>query len=215
VAVVRGVGWLSERAALAPGLWPAVLVAGAAAVLVLPALGRVAAYHRLLAEPDTRALGSGWVERHVPPGARIALEPYSLSLPVARRQLREAPGSLADLQQPPPAAPTAEGPGREAGYWLVRLHTYDLDRLVEDRVQYVVLSGFVYQRHRRACDRHPTPCRFYAQLEARSQLVFSASPGVEGLLLVGDIYSPLTRIRERQHPGPPIRIYQLPAGRPA
>jgi hypothetical protein len=215
LAVVQGVGWLSERGALAPGPWPAVLVAGAAAVLVAPALGRVTAYHRLLAEPDTRALASGWVERHVPPETRIALEPYSLSLPVARRQLREAPGSLVDLQQPPAAAATPEEPGRQAGYWLVRLHTYDLDRLVTDRVQYVVLSGFVYQRHRRACDRHPTPCRFYAQLEARSQLVFSASPGVEGLLLVGDIYSPLTRIRERQHPGPPIRIYQLPAGRPA
>jgi hypothetical protein len=43
--------------------------------------------------------------------------------------------------------------------------------------------------------------------------VFTASPGVEDArLTVGDIYSPLTRIRERQHPGPPIRIYQLPAG---
>jgi hypothetical protein len=101
--------------------------------------------------------------------------------------------------------------GREDGYWLVRLDTYDLDRLVRDRVEYVVLSGFVYQRHRQACDRHPAPCRFYAQLEARSQLVFSASPGVEDAALrVGDIYSPLTRLRERRHPGPPIRIYRLP-----
>ena len=97
----------------------------------------------------------------------------------------------------------------------MRLDTYDLDRLLGDGVQYVVLSGFVYQRHRQACDRHPAPCRFYGELEARSRLVFSASPGVEDAgLTVGDIYSPLTRIRERQHPGPPIRIYQLPAGGP-
>jgi hypothetical protein len=94
----------------------------------------------------------------------------------------------------------------------VRLDTYDLDRLLRDGVQYVVLSGFVYQRHRRTCDRHPTPCRFYAELESRSRLVFSASSGVEDTLRVGDIYAPLTRIRERQHPGPPIRIYQLQAG---
>jgi hypothetical protein len=94
-----------------------------------------------------------------------------------------------------------------------RLDVYDLDRLLGDGVQYVVLSGFVYQRHRQACDRHPAPCRFYGELETRSRLVFTASPGVEDArLTVGDIYSPLTRIRERQHPGPPIRIYQLPAG---
>jgi hypothetical protein len=111
---------------------------------------------------------------------------------------------------PPTLASSPSGP--EDGYWLVRLETYDLDRLVADGVEYVVLSGFVYQRHRQACDRHPAPCRFYADLDARAELVFSASPGVEdGALPVGDIYSPLTRLRERRHPGPPIRIYRLPA----
>jgi hypothetical protein len=212
VAGVGAVGGLSARTRLGPGPWSAVALAGAAAVLIGPALGRVTAYHRLLAEPDTRELGSSWVERQVPPGARIALEPYSLSLPVARRQLREEPGSLAGLQQSGPVALTPEQAGPESGYWVVRLDTYDLDRLLDDGVQYVVLSGFVYQRHRRACDRHPTPCQFYVELETRSQLVFSVSPGVEDPLPVGDIYSPLTRIRERQHPGPPIRIYRLPTG---
>jgi dolichyl-phosphate-mannose-protein mannosyltransferase len=212
VVVVRGVGWLSERARLVPGPWPAVALAGAATLLLAPALGRVAAYHRLLAQPDTRELGASWVERQVPPGTRIALEPYSLSLPVARRQLREGLESLASLQRPGPVALPPERGGREDGYWLVRLDAYDLDGLLAEGVQYVVLSGFVYQRHRRACDRHPVPCRFYAQLEARSQLVFSASPGVEDAALrVGDIYSPLTRLRERRHPGPPIRIYRVGA----
>jgi hypothetical protein len=216
VALVRGVAWLSARARLVPGPLPAIALAGAAVVLLAPALARVAAYHRLLAQPDTRELGSGWIERQVPPGARIALEPYSLMLPVARRQLSEAPGSLAHLQQARPEAQAPRSTAREDGYWLVRLDTYDLDRLLGDGVQYVVLSGFVYQRHRQACDRHPAPCRFYGELEGRARLVFSASPGVEDAgLLVGDIYSPLTRIRERQHPGPQIRIYQLPAGGPA
>jgi Dolichyl-phosphate-mannose-protein mannosyltransferase len=209
VALVGGVAWLSARVRLAPGPWPAIALAGAAAVLLVPALARVTAYHRLLAQPDTRELGAGWIERQVPPGARIALQPYSLSLPVARRQLREAPGSLARLQHPP--APTSVPVGPEDGYWLVRLDTYDLDRLLRDGVEYVVLSGFVYQRHRQSCDRHPAPCRFYAELESRSLLVFSVSSGVEDPLRVGDIYSPLTRISDRQHPGPPIRIYHLRA----
>ena len=211
-ALTRGAAWLGRLGRLA-GPWSGVALAAATALLLAPALARVVAYHQLLARPDTRDLGAGWIERQVPPGTRIALEPYSVSLPVARQQLREAPGTLAGLQQPlPPTAP-AEGSGRDPGYWLVRLDTYDLDRLVRERVEFVVLSGFVYQRHRQACDRHPAPCRFYEQLEARSQLVFDASPGVEDAALrVGDIYSPLTRLRERRHPGPPIRIYRLPAG---
>ena len=213
VAVVRGTGWLLVRVRLASAPWFAAALAGAAALLLVPALGRVVAYHRLLGQPDTRELGSAWVEREIPPGARIALEPYSLSLPVARRQFREAPASLASLQQSRPVALTPEAANRTDGYWLVRLDTYDLDRLLGDGVQYVVLSGFVYERYRQACDRHPAPCRFYAELEARSRLVYSVSPGVEAAALpVGDIYSPLTRIRERRYPGPPIRIYQLPTG---
>jgi hypothetical protein len=214
VVVVRGAGWVSDRTRLAPGPWPTVALACATAVLLAPALGRVVAYHRLLAQPDTRSLGADWVERHVPPGTRIALEPYSLFLPVALRQRREAPGSLMGLREPRPVALTRDGADRdrEDGYWLVRLGSYDLERLLGDGVQYVVLSGFVYQRHRQACDRHPAPCRFYAQLEARSELVFSASPGVEDTALrVGDIYSPLTRLSERRHPGPPIRIYRVRA----
>ncbi len=214
MALVRAGAWLGERGSLGERSWrriaPAVVAAGAV-LLFAPALGRVAAYHRPLARPDTRELGAGWIERQVPPGARIALEPYSVSLPVARRQLRDAPGTLAGLLQPLAPDVPSHLVGRADGYWLVRLETYDLDRLVGDGVEYVVLSGFVYQRHRQACDRHPAPCRFYAQLETRSELVFSASPGVEGTLRVGDIYSPLTRLRERRHPGPPIRIYRLPA----
>jgi hypothetical protein len=207
---VRGVGRLVERGRLARP-WPQAALAVAVALLLAPALARSAAYHQLLGRPDTRELGSDWITRQVPPGARIALEPYSVSLPIARRQVREAPATLAGLQQAPPAGPGGGPVGRDDGYWLVRLDTYDLDRLVRDRVEYVVLSGFVYQRHRQACDRHPAPCRFYAELEARSRLVFSASPGPEDATLrVGDIYSPLTRLRERRHPGPPIRIYRLP-----
>jgi len=187
------------------------MIAALALLLIGPALGRVAAYHHLLAQPDTRMLGADWIERQVPPRTRIALEPYSLTLPVSRRQLREAPGTLAALQHVTPTLPV-DAPGREDGYWLVRLDTYDLDDLLKDGVQYVVLSGFVYQRHRQACDRYPAACRFYAELENRSQLVFSVSPGVEDMpLRVGDIYSPLTHLRERQHPGPAIRIYQLPS----
>jgi hypothetical protein len=201
--------WLPRRALAAA-------VALAVAALVLPEVARAVAYHRLLAQPDTRVLGAAWVEREVPPGTRIALEPYTLSLPVARQQLEAEAGQLAATLQhplPPDAAVGRPGAGGADGYWLVRLATYDLDRLRRDGVRYVVLSGFVYQRHREACDAYPRACRFYAALEAQGAPVFSVSPGgEERRLWVGDIYSPLTDLRDRRHPGPSIRIYRLPDG---
>jgi hypothetical protein len=212
VMVERGAGWLTARMRFGRR-GTAVVLAAAAAILIVPGLMRGAQYHRLLARPDTRVLGSEWVERHIPPGARIALEPFSLRLRVAREQRARGPEALGHLPQLPPVAGAPAAPGSEDGYWLERLDVYDLDRLLRDGVQYVVLSGFTYQRHRQACERYPEPCRFYAELEARSRLVFSASPGVDDArLAVGDIYSPLTRIHERRRPGPSIRIYQLPEG---
>ena len=212
VALVRGAAWLAERVRLRRPA-PAFVLAVAAALLLAPGLARVTAYHQLLARPDTRELGASWIEGHVPPGTRVALEPYSVSLPVSRQQLQAATGAPAGLQQAPPPARSATSAGPDLGYWLIRLDTYDLERLARDGVEYVVLSGFTYQRHRQACERHPSPCRFYDQLETRGQLVFSASPGVEDATLrVGDIYSPLTRLHERQHPGPPIRVYRLRGG---
>jgi hypothetical protein len=212
VALVDGVRWLARRGPLPGAAWPTAALATGAALLVAPQLGRVVTYHALLARPDTRSLGAAWVERTLPPGTRVALEPYSLALPVAGRQLREAPDRLAaSLQRPlPPRAGRAPAGGGDQGYWVVRIDRYDLDALRAAGVEYVVLSGFVYQRHQQACDRHPEPCRFYRELEAGAELVFSVAPGGEdGPLRVGDIYSPLTRLRERRHPGPPIRIYRV------
>ena len=132
VAVMRGVGWLSGRGRLAAALARHRAGDRSRAARRRPRSLRVAAYHRLLAEPDTRELGSAWVERHVPPGTRIALEPYSLSLPVARQQLREEPGSWG-LEPPRPVGLTTVPAGSQDGYWLVRLDTYDLDRLLGSR----------------------------------------------------------------------------------
>lgn len=216
IALGGGARWLARRGWLGSAPWPALALAGATAGLVAPEVARIGAYHVLLGRPDTRVLGAAWVERTIPAGTRLALEPYSLALPVASAQLRAAAGTLAaSLQSPrPPRAPTA-GPGQAAeGYWLVRLDTYDLAGLRRAGVEYVVLSGFVSRRHQQDCTRHAQACRFYGALEREGELVFAVSPGADdGALRVGDIYSPLTRLAERRHPGPAIRIYRLPGAR--
>src|SRR5262245_36738161 len=84
VAMVRGVEWLANRGPLAGRWGPRAArraIVAVALLLVGAALGRVVSYHHLLAQPDTRMLGADWIERQVPPRTRIALEPYSLTLP--------------------------------------------------------------------------------------------------------------------------------------
>jgi Dolichyl-phosphate-mannose-protein mannosyltransferase len=221
IALVALAAWFRERLTRSSGLaaatrWSGLGLAVAALLLVAPEVARGLHWHWLLAQPDTREVAGEWIERNIPADARIAMEPYSPAIRLSRamvRAERERLGnSVADgitrrrydqfLASPVP--PT------ERGYWLFRLNRYDLDRLLGARVEYVVLSGFTYQRYQRACDRYAEACRFYQELERRGPPIYAIEPGAAGQALwVGDIYSPLTRLTERNRPGPPIRIYRI------
>jgi hypothetical protein len=188
-----------------------------AALLVAPEAARVVHWHVLLHRADTREVAGEWIERQIPNGARIAMEPYSpairLSPAMVRAERDRLDGTVASTiaRRRFDRFLAASAGQAEQGYWLVRLNTYDLAGLVERRVEYVVLSGFTYQRYQRACDRYAAACRFYRELEQRGTLVYTIEPGRDAQALwVGDIYSPLTRLSERARPGPPIKIYRLP-----
>jgi hypothetical protein len=212
-------GWLRGRAGRLAARWrPGLGMAVAVVLLVAPEVARIVDWHLLLARPDTREVAGQWIEREIPNGARIAMEPYSpairLSPDMVRAERERLGDSVAaqiarhrfDQFLASPAAQAAQG------YWLFRLNTYDLNWLRQRQVEYVVLSGFTYQRYQRACDRYPAACRFYEELERRGTLVYTIEPGTNGQTLwVGDIYSPLTHLSERHLPGPPIKIYRLPA----
>jgi hypothetical protein len=222
LSLVALAAWLRERSArwsgrVAAPWWPGLGLALAVAVLVGPEVARGIHWHRLLARPDTRAVAGEWIEREIPAEARIALEPYSPAIRLSRamvRAERERLGnSVADtiIRHRYDQFLASQVSPTERGYWIFRLNQYDLDRLVGEKVEYVVLSGFTYQRYQRACDRYAEACRFYQELERRGVLVYAIEPGADGQALwVGDIYSPLTRLTERTRPGPPIRIYRLP-----
>jgi len=172
---------------------PGVGLALMACLLIAPELPRIGYFHALLARPDTRVLAAAWIEREIPPGSRIALEPYSPSLPLAPVLSREAP---------------------QRGYRIGRLSPYDLDTLLDRQVEYVVLSGFMFQRHEKACDHFSQECRFYRDVQQRGTLLLALEPGLDGQpLWVGDIYSPLTRLYERTRPGPSMKVYRLPLRR--
>jgi hypothetical protein len=190
----------------------------AAGLLVTPEVVRIVYWHVLLTRPDTRVVAGEWIERAIPSGARIAMEPYSPAVrlsPAMARAERARLGNTVGAQIARHrfdqflAGPAARD---EGGYWLFRLNVYDFDRLLGQNVEYVVLSGFTYERYQRACGRYPDACRFYDELDRRARLVFTIEPGAHGQVLwVGDIYSPLTNLSQRTRPGPTIKIYRLPA----
>jgi hypothetical protein len=223
LALVALAGRLGERWGRSSGeaaatRWLGPGLAAAAVLLVAPEVVRGLHWHRLLTRPDTRVVAGEWIEREIPADARIAMEPYSPAVRLSRAMVRDERERLGnsvadtiarrryDQFLASPVSPN------ERGYWLFRLNRYDLDRLLGDRVEYVVLSGFTYQRYQRACDRYAEACRFYKELERRGTLIYAIDPGADGQALwVGDIYSPLTRLTERTRPGPPIRIYRIRA----
>lgn len=203
---------LAATAALELRRWcwgrrPWVLLLAALALLAEPA-ARLTAYQALLRRPDTRELAGAWIERHLPPGSRLATQSYSPVVPLGENDLGARPA----LAPPAGLAPRLPRPTPRAAprVTVVRLRVYDLEHLRARGIQYVALSSFVYRRHLAACDRFPGACRFYADLERAATLVFALEPLPDGgRLWVGDIYAPVSQVFRRTHPGPTIRIYRL------
>jgi 4-amino-4-deoxy-L-arabinose transferase-like glycosyltransferase len=108
---------------------------------------------RDLTRTDTREAANAWIEREVPPTARLAADPSAP--PFDRDALRlELP---APWQDPDPRR--------------------DVERLRERGVDYVVVSGAVADRVRDAADDYPREARFYAELARDARRVYRRDPG--------------------------------------
>ena len=87
--VVRGRGLAVERRAARPGAVARPRAGGRGGAARRAGAGARRRSITGCSRARTRACSAPeWVERHVPPGTRIALEPFSLRLPVARGQLK-------------------------------------------------------------------------------------------------------------------------------
>ncbi|MGH7898556.1 MAG: ArnT family glycosyltransferase [Candidatus Binatia bacterium] len=171
-----------------------------------------------LSRKDTRTEAKEWIEAHIPPGTRIALESYtpplapSASAIEARARSLES-GELQHPTQPPERVQLyyrwLKETAPKDGYDLVALNdslldaeaaernrvpetNYDLERLRSLGVQYVIVSSFLYGRYRneRASKLYPALVAFYRTLEREHRLIKEFRPG-------------------RLQPGPVLRVYSM------
>jgi 4-amino-4-deoxy-L-arabinose transferase-like glycosyltransferase len=104
-----------------------------------------------LAKTDTRVVAARWIGTHVPKGATIAAE-SSTAVPAGFRVL-------------PLPLPL---PGRPAQRDLAKLR---------GKADWVLVSGAVADRVKRARDRYPQDAAFYSELESRARRVLRIDPG--------------------------------------
>ncbi len=107
-----------------------------------------------LTRTDTRIRAHTWIERHVPHGARVAVEPSTPALTGFRVLQLELPGPQSRLD-----------PNRS------------VPRLEQAGVRYVVVTGAVADRVLRAPSRYPAEARFYDALAAGARRAYYARPG--------------------------------------
>jgi hypothetical protein len=189
VAVLAGVEWVGRaRPALAP-------LAGA--VLTILALAQPVAdtvrHNVLLAQDDTRILAARWALANVPPGAKMALEEYT----IRDRRPRAYGGpswqldtDLLDVNQLRRADPTAP---------------------LRGSTRYVLTSSFQQDRFTGGPD---SPQRqFYEALARQGRVVATFAPGTGNQprpFDLEDLYSPFWSLGAYERPGPTIMVYELP-----
>ncbi len=82
---------------------PAAATAAIAVAMSVPGLAQSARLDAFFRQPDTRTLAQQFIERTVPPGATILVQPYSVPLTQSRDSLIEAlQAHLGDLHRTPP-----------------------------------------------------------------------------------------------------------------
>jgi 4-amino-4-deoxy-L-arabinose transferase-like glycosyltransferase len=107
-----------------------------------------------LTKTDTRIVAHRWIESHIPPGTKVAVDPSTPALQDLKVLRLELPG-----------------PGRE------RDRDRSIPRLRELGVRYVFVTGAVTDRVLAARSAYPSEARFYESLRTRETRVYYRGPG--------------------------------------
>ena len=107
-----------------------------------------------LTRTDTRVLAHEWIDRHLPKGARIAVDPSTASLAGFR---------VVELELPLPR----ERPDPRRS----------ISRLERLRIRYALVTGAVADRVLAAAEKYPREARFYRDLATRTRRVYYLRAG--------------------------------------
>lgn len=109
---------------------------------------------KVLTRTDTRVVAHGWIERHIPPGTRVAADPSTPRLEGLRVLRLELPGPKQEFDR-----------------------NRSLSRLRRLGVLYVVVTGSITDRVLAARSHYPRETRFYEDLRRRTRRVYHLNPG--------------------------------------
>jgi len=137
-----------------------VFIVGLGIALVLPSALEV---FRQGTTSDTRDIAKAWIERHIPPGSKVAVEQYGP--PISRDSYQVFVSKSGKLERDTTTRGWKESLGDLAG----------LQTLREKGIEYVVLSGW-FERYKAEQVSYPDPVRFYEELFASSELLFELKP---------------------------------------
>lgn len=194
-AVARIADAVQARAAW-PG-WRAMVLAGLTGLLVVQ--GAVASAHvdRVLGRTDSRELARRWLERHVPPGSRVVIEPFIPAGWLTGGALRGRPA----YERFPVRRPFAE--------YTARVKPELVDSYRRDGYCWVVVAS--HQKDRGLEAGLANAQAYYRRLDAAAEQVTVLSPYRQGARPVGfsfDLsFNYLPSAYER--PGPLIQIHRL------
>jgi len=218
---VELVRWLSSRGGVP------IRLAGVIAGMLLLGQSAVADVHSdaVLSRPDTRNLARAWMVKHIPPGAKVVIEPL-------------VPDNWAmDIGVSSPATPTGERwwrwptwlttldrfgnqlPPGEHRFVLVdqyerNLYPALLDRYVADGYCWVVLGSLQAGRAFAQPYDAPAAIAYYAALAQRARLEYHISPFASGAHPVPFNFDWSIDYYPRQYrlPGPELSVYRLTGG---
>lgn len=154
--IVQALAWFRSRP-LAQEL--SVVALGLA--LVIPSVSD--ALHRGGTTSDSRDIAKVWIEGHVPPGSKLAVEQYTP--PISRREYHVFVALKGELQRDTTTR----------GYKGVLGDMRALDPLRVKGIEYVVVSDYL-DRFRTERDTYPDEVRFYEELFRASDLLYELKP---------------------------------------
>jgi hypothetical protein len=219
VELVRGV----SRARRIP-----VPVLGAVAAVLLLGQSVAADLHNdaALSRPDTRNLTRAWMVAHIPPGAKVVIEPVvpqnwatdvgqSLSWTPTGARWYQFATDLTDLAPNGTHLPTGERRYVVIDQYERTLRPGLLDEYVHSGYCWLIVGSLQAGRAFAAPQTVPNAIAYYAALARRAQLVYHVSPFSSGDRSVPFSFDWSIDYYPTQYnqPGPEMSVYRLSGGR--